>query len=234
MIPLELKSKENLSPIKISKFIEINVLLDKKELSALFEHLRDFVLLQTAKVVNSTNFQITKDQFISHYDEYIKAISEISSTDEGESKDATAKNLTLAMSEGFSEVRAAEVQKDKYLLRPIKPIIQIRPHSFHFIKETEKFHSMVMGEDKAYFGLQFSYPQIFQDQNTHEVIHTLKTNDPNTELFKKIRLWIRHNTKPTPFLFNGKKIVSTIRIGKECTSWVNNLKNLKPLEVILT
>ena len=45
---------------------------------------------------------------------------------------------------------------------------------------------------------------------------------PNTALFKKLMVWQRTHTRPTPFLVNDEKINSSVRIGHECFSWIND------------
>ena len=72
------------------------------------------------------------------------------------------------------------------------------------------------------WGLSFSFPQIIQKAKTIDIEQIDFQKNENGSLFKKIRKWIRDNTKATPFIINSKKLNSPIRLGKNCFSWINN------------
>ncbi len=67
---------------------------------------------------------------------------------------------------------------------------------------------------------------------------------PNTQFapYKKVLLdpaevefskqWVRDNTRATPFSVEGKKINATMRLGKNCFSWINHHPQLKNLCVV--
>jgi len=40
-------------------------------------------------------------------------------------------------------------------------------------------------------------------------------------LFQKIKVWIRDNTRATPFLVDGERKNVPMRLGKKCFSWIN-------------
>jgi hypothetical protein len=106
-------------------------------------------------------------------------------------------------------------------------------HKLHFSQDDHQFRSMVLGLEAFPFGIQLSYPQLYQEPKTHELKKVLL--DPsfeNTPLYKKIKQWIKTNTRPISFLVEDKKVTIPCRIGKEALLFVNNhpwliKKNLK-------
>jgi hypothetical protein len=124
------------------------------------------------------------------------------------------------------------VDQGFHLIKANRPIIQMQPHAFHFSRESFEFRSMTFGPESVTWGIQFSYPQLYQDFKTQE-IHQVKDTSlfPNTVLFKKIQKWIRDFTLPTPFVVEGKKINVPFRIGKQCFSWIHQHAQLIQREI---
>ncbi len=59
---------------------------------------------------------------------------------------------------------------------------------------------MVLSRKSVTWGLQFSYPQLYQDPRTRQIFKVTDTPEfPNTALFSKLQKWIRSETLPTPF-----------------------------------
>lgn len=77
---------------------------------------------------------------------------------------------------------------------------------------------MVFGQTSLFWGVQFSYPQIFMDSGDPKKVDG---SFANTSLFQEIRRWARDETRATPFLFQGERINVPIRLGKNCFSWIN-------------
>jgi hypothetical protein len=104
-----------------------------------------------------------------------------------------------------------------------KPVVQISHHQMNYLPEDNTFRSNLYGPDTLFWGLQFSFPQLFQDPVTKEVF---KVNDPtlfpNLELFKYLQKWIRENTIPTPF----EQVNAPQRIGKIALTWIKNHPHL--------
>jgi hypothetical protein len=72
---------------------------------------------------------------------------------------------------------------------------------------------MVRGPDAISWGIQLSFPQIFEDPKTGEAVEALAL--PNGLLFREMQRWARKNTRPTPISVEGKKQNLVARIGKE-------------------
>ena len=85
---------------------------------------------------------------------------------------------------------------------------------------------MVMSPGSIHWGIQFSYPQIFQRGNVFTKVSDPQ-QFPNTSLFTKLVQWLRTHTVPTTFIWEGKKIATPFRLGKQCFSWINAHPQLK-------
>jgi hypothetical protein len=90
-----------------------------------------------------------------------------------------------------------------------------------------KFHSIAQGKETITWGLQFSYPQVFQDPKSKSFSKVTNTLEfPNTALFLAQQKWMRQNTLPTPLIVQGKKINLPVRLGKRCFSWIEKHPHL--------
>ncbi len=87
---------------------------------------------------------------------------------------------------------------------------------------------MVQSSDSISWGVQFSYPQLFQDPHTRKVVKIADQDAfENTALFTSLMQWMRSHTLPTPFVVNGVRTNSSIRVGKRALSWVGSLVQLQ-------
>jgi hypothetical protein len=86
---------------------------------------------------------------------------------------------------------------------------------------------MVFGINSISWGIQFSYPQLYQDENCQIQVVKPGPEFPNTVLFQKMQRWIRQHTIPTPFLTPYQRINAPIRMGRQVLNWINNHPQLK-------
>lgn len=122
---------------------------------------------------------------------------------------------------------AVPIAEGKQLVRAHRPVIQLQPHRLAYSPSDGKLRSMVFGEETISWGIQFSYPALYQDESLQ--VFAVKEGDlfPNTALFKRLQQWMRSNTIPTPFeIKGGERINSPIRTGKRCT-WIHAHPQLK-------
>ena len=124
--------------------------------------------------------------------------------------------LACAFVDDLESLWLQEIPEKGYLVKIAKPTIQVQSHYFTYSREDSVFRPMSMGTESVFWGLQFSYPQIYQDPKTLE----LKTA-PEDRLFEILRLWVRESTRATPFLVDGKRVNASIRTGKNCFSWIH-------------
>lgn len=216
--PLRISSVSAEVPLQASKWLSSQVLLHFDEMSALLNALGPFYLYSTGSIVKRGEEGYTKEQFLTFYKEYITALQQGVVPDEAYFRRPFSSVLTMTP----EALYAIPIEADMQLIRIAKPIIQLQAHRMDYSKADGKFRSMTFGGDSISWGVQFSYPQLYQDGKTKE-IHQVDSSEkcPNTSLFRTFQLWIRNNTIPTSFLLEGKKISIPVRIGKQCLSWIN-------------
>ena len=199
-----------------SKYIKIPVLIDDDEMKNLFDTLGDFLIFEVGKV--ASEIKLEHEQFLHNYCSYIEKLK----------RGEKAENpLSLAFTTTPESVKIQEVGERK-LVRPLLPIVQLQPGRLRYSEASSEFQVGTFGEGISW-GVQFSYPFLFQDENGE--IAKVDESFPNTELFFKLQRWIRKNTKATPFLVRGQKTNVPVRLGKECFSWINQHPDLQDLSI---
>lgn len=212
-----------LIPFLASKYLHIQVLVDEEELTALFQSLSPFQIFSTLGLMEAGKNIIAKDAFLSLYKNYIELLKAGKEMDETPFR-FTFTALLTSTEDAIQRVTSSDKRE---MIRPKLPCIQVQPHRFIFSSSEHKFYPMVFGKDAISWGLQFSYPQLFQDPVSRDVKNSLEESFPNALLFRQIQLWIRKETLPSCFIFNDKETYVPIRIGKKCFSWINNTYELK-------
>lgn len=202
-------------PLRVSKYLRHQVLLSQGEMEHLFQSLGSFYLMNISEPLALENAEISKEAFLEAYKTYEKSHQE-----EGFEKKEHRSLFSSALSLEKDIFEALALKDGRFLIKPQKPVIQIQAHSFFVSNLDGSFHPMVFGKDSIKWGLQFSYPQLFQDPHTHQIEKVRSEGFVNTPLFLKLCGWLRDNTLPTRFEYQGKKITIPIRLGKQL-SWID-------------
>lgn len=216
--PIRVSSIHQEVPLQASKWLSSQILVDEIELESLFKNLGQFYLYSTGSIVELGTSGYTQDEFLSIYREYISALKQGVLPEEAKFR----KPFSSVLTNTPEALYAIPVENDRQLIRISKPVIQMQGHRMDYSRADGKFRSMTFGGDSITWGLQFSYPQLYQDGKTKE-IHQVNSDAscPNTPLFRNLQLWVRNNTIPTPFLVDGQKMHIPVRLGKQCASWIN-------------
>lgn len=210
--------------MKASKWIQLRVLLSHEELANLFTALEPFELHATGSVLKKGESLISVNTFLEKYHSYTESLKEGSLPNLQPLRPYFSSILTI----DDTHLEKISINEEQELVRMAHPAVQLQHHTLAYSAEEKKFRSMVLGKNSIYWGLQFSYPQLYLDaeQNIHHILK--ESSFPNTVLFSTIQKWFRRNTIPTPFIINeGERINVPARIGKECLSWVNYHPQLK-------
>lgn len=214
-------------PLQASKWLDIQMLLSPAELAELFRFLEisasAFYLYSCGVVCKLGTGEVSHQNFLHHYEVYIQDLMQGKSPDPAIYRPLFSPAMTLTTDTLFT----IPVGEDRQLIRVAKPVVQLQANHINYSTVDKKFHSMVFGIDNIAWGLQFSYPQLYQDQQTKEV-EMIKNNHafPNSALFQLIQKWMRQHTIPTPFIAEGILTNVPMRIGKECLSWINSHPHL--------
>jgi len=220
---LRLSSPQVEGVLRGSKWLKHQLLLEVEEMKLLFEALGHFSILIVSEPVRKCEGVISKEQFLQSYQCYIQTLKTGDLPDE--------RLFRPFFSSVFSVTKdvlyAMQVGHEKYLIKALKPIVQLQAHHFLFSRVDQQFHPMVLSEQSVSWGIQFSYPQIYQDPKTHAFSKVSDHPDfPNTSLFLKLVKWVRSHTVPMAFEINGKKTYVPMRIGKRCFSWIHRHPHL--------
>ncbi len=222
--PIRVSSPKTEGILQVSKWLKIQVLLDCEEMESLLSALRPLFFVVVSEIVHTDQAMIASASFHEKYAEYVHLIKQgqVPPTDE------FRRYFSSAMSTSLDVFYAIAAGSDKVLVKPLRPVVQLQAHHFFYSDLDQKFHPMVLSEDSVTWGLQFSYPQLFQDPKTRQVVKVSDTVEfPNSALFLKLLKWIRSSTLPTPFEKGGARVNSPIRIGKKSLAWIKNHPQLK-------
>ncbi len=205
--------------LQASKWLQIQILFETDELRDLFEDLGDFYICLANCVTPKNHGTISKEEFLGQYQNYIDLLKK------GETSNMSPfrKMFSSIFTTSLECLYTIPLENDQQLIRVATPVIQLQPHQLDYSPQDLKFRPMILGLDSISWGIQFSYPQLYQNIITKEVF-TIKENNqfPNTLLFKKIQKWVRKYTIPTPFVVEGKVCNVPMRLGKKCLTWINN------------
>ncbi|MBS4167067.1 Uncharacterized protein NEOC65_002173 [Neochlamydia sp. AcF65] len=217
-----LSVKSSPEPYQASKWLSVAMLIEEAEIQALFQALGDFKIFSIGRVEESGEGQISHEVFLSNYNHYLHLLKSRQTHEMEHFRSFFTSVLTFSA----DYLYALSIGNDRQLIRIAKPVVQLQLHTLDYSVADNKFRSMVLGKEPVSWGLQFSYPQLYQDPQTH-AIYKVGEAYTNTALFRLIQQWQRKYTVPTPFLVKEKLINVPMRIGKECFSWINQHPQLE-------
>jgi hypothetical protein len=207
--------------MQVSKWIKIPFLVDVHVMEDLLMNIPPFKIYDVQKLTEAHSGIYDASHFLEGYHRYISCLKrgEIPSTSEYNSLFAAAWSIDK------EALASLPTQNGRRLLKAVSPVVQIQLNHMRFASEEKVFLTQVYGSDTICFGIQVGFPHLFLDPQTHEAVPTRTLT--NMSLFSAIQKWIRYNTLPTPFIVQGEKINSPVRLGKECFSWIASHPQLK-------
>ena len=212
--------------LQASKWLSFRALLDQDELEDLIAALPTFFIYNVSNLVTIEDASLSVEAFKNAHLAYISSLKE------GKVPQESKVFFSSIWTTSPKSIYAFPAKQEHYIIKPLMPVVQLSQHHFSFSPINETFHSMVHSQEAISWGLQFSYPQIYSNSIQGDVIEVLKNPDmPNTPLFRILSKWMRDRTRPVPFLFQGKRINPTFRIGKQCLTWIHHHPQLTHLEV---
>lgn len=196
----------------------VNVLIDCAEMKDLLDHLHSPLIYPVGSLQQKGVDALETQDFLDGYNQYIQALKE------GRLPLDTLFRPLFATCWSLSSdhLYKMKVNDTHELIRIKKPVIQLQPHYFDYSFHDEKVHSQVLGQEAILWGIQFSYPGLYQDPDTHVVLKVKERDEfPNTKMFKELQRWVRNATSPTRFYIQDKVINTSIRLGIKCKEWIN-------------
>lgn len=218
VFPLRVSNGAEL-PLQASKWLDFQFLIDEIEMESLLNTLGDFEIFQVGTVCKVGEGSISKEKFLHHYKNYVECLKSGVLPNEKEFRPHFSSVFTAASDHLFQIL----VGDNRRIIRVQKPVLQLQVNNIAYSPIEGKFRGLVFGKDSILWGLQISYPQLFQDAMTKDVFDVLKHPQfLNTILLRQLQQWLRKNTIPTPFQVDKMQINVPIRLGKGCLSWINS------------
>lgn len=220
-IPVSTASKE--TSLKASKWLHVRMLLTPEELSDLLNQLGECYFVNIAKICKKDEVLLSTSTVLSDYTNYLDNPKDYRN------------RMSVALSKDLSPFYLIQVQENSVLCKLKTPAVRMQAFDFVYVAEQKEFfmsHSL----NATSWGIEFSFPQFYEDPVTKAPIEIFKDKlNPNTILFKALQGFSRNFTKPAAFLFQGEKIIAPFRIGKKVINLVSHYESLKQvgLEVVL-
>jgi hypothetical protein len=210
--------------LNVSKWLKFQVLLSAEEMKDLFQTLPDCSLYNVSEVVDSEGMELSSSDFIKGYTEYVERLKQGECADEKRFRRLFSKALSVTSDIFY----AHEVKPHHYLVKPVVPIIQMQLHHFLASEIDGKYYPMNLGQESVSWGVQFSYPQIYQDPLGHSFSKVTESSlFPNTALFRSLTRWLRNFSFPTTFIWKEQVVAVPMRIGKQVLPWIHAHAQLK-------
>jgi hypothetical protein len=204
--------------MQATKWLKLPLFLNVLELNDLLAFLGKVFLVPLSGVFKEGLEVLTPSQFSEYYGSYIQRLMM------GEPSNPDRKLIT-AWTYDVKDIEVKPVETG-VLVRPKAPVVQVQPYWLNYSERDGKFHEMALSTESMGWGLLFSFPQLFQDPDTLEILKVQGDRFPNCELFKKLQAFSRARTIPTPFITPAGSLNHPARIGKE---WLNEAKALPQL-----
>lgn len=206
-----------------SKFLKHYTLSDPEDLKVLFEELKPFYIYPLTSI--SDGNEIPHDLFLSEYTSWIDGLKNGKVPVDRDLK----KILACVMTKEKEALWKQEIPGNRYLIKVRAPCIQVQANFFTYSEIDGVFRPMTMGKDQIFWGLTFSFPQIYQEPKTMQLLEV--GDSLNAEAFQVIKKWVRNTSRATPFIVNGTKTNVPIRLGKTCFSWIEHHPQLKKKKI---
>jgi hypothetical protein len=204
-----------------AKWLKTQALLSGDELEKLLDSLAPFELFPLSGAYPLTELPTSIEKFVVTYRGWIEQLQQGTlPTDE-----SMRPYKALLLTQVPDNVWLQAMPSGRYLVKPCGPFIQVQIHHMTYSSVDKSFRPMTLSADSIFWGLQFSFPQVYQDPKTQEFIE--EEMGPNEDAFRVLRKWVREFTMATPMWVEGKRVNLPIRIGKECMPWINRHPQLQ-------
>jgi hypothetical protein len=209
--------------LQASKWQKLPILIDIDEMQSLLSMLGQFWIVQVSGLIPVGQALISQETFLEVYSHYLSNLKN------GENAtDARVRSyFSSVWTTSLEALYAVKVNEQQCLVKVKQPVVQLQAHRFDYSFADGTFRSMVMGQESISWGIQFSYPHLYQDENLQVLTVREGPQFPNTALFKQLQKWVRSHTIATPFEVEGKRVNVPIRLGKQCFHWINTLPQLQ-------
>lgn len=216
-------------PLQASRWQRLQVLLSPEDLDLLLADLANPTILLTGRFYPLSAFNTHLSAFKTFYRSYIDTLRQGLLPSEEQCRQLFSAILTATL----QPLYLLNGPHNEYLLRTSLPVIQLQHHSFSYSPLDNQVRSMVYGQETIFWGLQFSYPNLYIDPITKAICQTTDDAATNSSLFKQLQRWLRHHTIPTSFLATDSRCNSSIRMSPSCLSWLPHHPQLQQQQLVV-
>lgn len=199
-----------------SKWLKLQVLCEAEEMEPLFERLSPVEIFPLTGIVDGNPIDL--EHFLSVYKKWVDNLKKGILPEDLELK----KYLAAVCVKNREDLWLQEIPQKGYLTKISRPVLQMQAHYFTYSALDDVIRPMSMGSQSIFWGLQFAFPQVYQDSQTMDIKFV-----EDLSIFETLRKWSREFTKPTSFLAGQNRINSSIRIGRKTLSWIHEHPQLK-------
>lgn len=214
MIELSTQAQEGV--YQASKWIKFPLLCEAEELGELFEALAPFSLFHLGGI--GTGEAISIERFLGAYQGWIDALKKGDIPSEEEMR----RFFATVFADDLAALWRQEIPGKGFLIKLRKPLLQMQSHFFTYSPIDGEIRSLSMGEKSIFWGIQLSYPQLYQDGRSGEI-----QGAEGGALLKKVRSWMREATLPAMFSSPTGEIRTSMRLGKKSKKWIGDYTALK-------
>lgn len=215
------KNPQEVGPFLASKWQKFYLFLSPKEVENLFAFWSIDHLYLTGKVLERESL-IVKN-WIEKYANVLNAFWE-----GGSERNKLFSSILPAVISISEESLYRQDVSNGFLVHMKDPCFVLQEHWFRYVPKDEKIYPMNFTNESLFWGLQFSYPQIFQDSKTKKIYNAnLESSFGNAKLLILLRKWIREHTKPVSLQVGEMKHSTLFRIGKEYIKKIEDHSQIK-------
>lgn len=226
-LPDDLPVKSKMAgPMQVSKWLSCPMLIDEIEMSHLMQFIAPFEIFITSGILSKDEGWISKDEFLNCYTEYVSSLR----SGQVPNDNRIQKYFSAVFTRSNQALYSVVIDENRHMIKVDQPVVQLQMHRIA-LGADNKFRSMVLGQNSIFWGIQFAFPQLYQDANMQVITIREHEDFPNSALFVSIQKWMRVHTVPTPFLVDEMKVNVPFRLGKACFEWINNHPQLKATNV---
>jgi hypothetical protein len=208
--PVRYSSVEKEGLFRASKWLKHSMLLNLEEMRAFLSALGSFMLVPASGLVTEESWQVSELEFLEKYGLYLEWMKLHPTLP----PIPLRRFFSLMLSTSSDAFYAVAIPDGKIAIKQALPVVQIQLYHCFFSSYDHQIRSMVASPDSFGWGLQISYPQIYEDPKTHQYSKVLlEEGFPNSKLFKEIVSWLRKNTQPVALQEDGRAY-APFRIGK--------------------
>lgn len=210
IFPIRYSSTEKEGLFRASKWLKHAVLLNLEEMRSFLSVLGSFVLVPASGLLSESCWKISEQEFFDQYGAYLEWMKLYPTLPPVPLR----RFFSLMLSTTLDAFYAVAIPDGKIAIKPVLPVIQIQLYHCFFSSFDHQIRSMVASPESFAWGLQISYPQIYEHPKTHQFSKVLlEEGFPNSKLFKEMVSWLRKHTQPVALQEEGRAY-APFRVGK--------------------